>query len=104
MNAFWNWFLHFIGVRWGGPTSDAYNLWSGFGSDLGEVTILAGLIAMYRKHNCHTKGCWRIAKHPVEGTPYIVCKKCHPDMPEGDLTKEHIRSKFLKAKATKTQS
>lgn len=55
-----------------------YNFWSGFGSDIGEIAIIGGLISIYRKHNCHVKGCWRIARHPVTGTDYIVCRKHHP--------------------------
>ena len=60
-----------------------YGLWSGFGSDLGEVTIIGGMIALYRRHTCHIHRCWRLAKHPVDGTGYMVCRKHHP---EGHLT------------------
>lgn len=59
-----------------------YGFFSGFGSDLGEVTLLAGVVAVYRHHNCHTKGCWRLAKHEVAGTPYKVCRHCHPTIPK----------------------
>ena len=45
---------------------------AGIGSDVGEVAIFGGVIGIYRKHNCHVKGCPRIGKHPVEGTPYVV--------------------------------
>ena len=57
-----------------------YAFWSGFGGDL---TIFAGLFAIagsfLRKHNCHVKGCWRIGRHPVDGTQYVVCRRHHPD-------------------------
>lgn len=72
-----------------------YGFFSGFGSDLGEYAIAASVIGtaagMFRKHNCHVKGCWRLQKHHVEGTAYIVCKKHHPALPDEDITAEHVR-------------
>jgi hypothetical protein len=68
-----------------------YGFWSGIGSDLGEVAIFGGVVGIYRKHNCHVKGCARIGKHPVEGTPYVVCAKHHPGVP-AVVTYEHIKS------------
>jgi hypothetical protein len=55
-----------------------YGFWSGFGSDLGELTLLGAIMGMWRAHNCHVRGCWRISKHPVDGTPWKVCRKHHP--------------------------
>lgn len=57
--------------------SRAYDFWSGFGSDLGEATLVVGVLAAYRHHNCHVKGCPLLGK-PVEGTPYLACPKHHP--------------------------
>lgn len=70
-----NWmepFLHWLAVHTGtvNESGTYYGFWSGFGSDLGELAIIGGLIQMYRKHNCHTQGCWRIGKHTVDGTPW----------------------------------
>lgn len=67
--------------------SRAYDFWSGFGSDLGEIAIVGGLISICRRHNCHTKSCWRIGRHQVAGTTYIVCRRHHPD---GKPTHHHI--------------
>ena len=39
-------------------------------TDQNEVAILGGVISLYRKHSCHTSGCWRIGKHTVDGTPW----------------------------------
>ena len=59
-----------------------YNFFSGFGSDLGELTLIGGLLAVYKRHNCHVKRCPRIAKHKVDGTPYVVCFRHSPhDVP-----------------------
>jgi hypothetical protein len=73
----WWWILHVMGVDdLSGPW---YGFWSGFGADLGEIAIVGGLVSIYRRHNCHVKGCWRVGKHPVDGTSYVVCRQHHPD-------------------------
>ena len=69
-----SWFTHFFGMdNLSGPF---YGAWSGWVSDLGELTIFAGVVGMYRHKNCHERGCWRLGKHQYEGTPY--CHKHHP--------------------------
>lgn len=96
-----NWLVHLWGwiefhtgtVNESGPY---YGFFSGFGSDLGEIALIGGLIAIYRKHNCHVKGCFRIAKHSVEGTPFITCKKHHPNMPKEDITVAYIKKAYTK--------
>ncbi len=52
--------------------------WQGAGADLGELAIIGGMINMARRHNCHVKGCFRVGRHPVEGTPWVVCARHHP--------------------------
>lgn len=80
-----------------------YNWWSGPGSDLGEVTLIGAVLGStamaFRKINCHAKGCPRIGKHAVEGTPYHVCAKHHPDVPDGGASVEHIHAHHARAKA-----
>lgn len=71
------WLYVHLGIAGNGPY---YGFWSGFGSDLAEFGIIGALIANYRRHNCHVRGCWRVAKHPVDGTPYITCRRHHPDL------------------------
>ncbi len=71
----WPWLeVHTGTVNESGPY---YGFWSGFGSDLGEATIFVGVVAAYRHHNCHVKGCPWLG-HPVEGTPYLACPTHHP--------------------------
>ena len=77
MNWLWVHLLNGLGVRPRTP-STAYNWWSGAGSDVGELAILGALITGYRHVNCHTKGCFRIGHHPVEGTTYKTCRRHHP--------------------------
>jgi hypothetical protein len=79
MHLFSIWLLHPLGVCVG-PAVDAcrgYNFWSGIGSDFSEITLLAGVYMIWRKHNCHEVKCLRIGKHTVDGTPY--CNKHHKE-------------------------
>lgn len=77
-----------------------YNFWSGFGSDLGEVTLLSVLLtfgaAWYHKHNCHTENCWRIGLHQIVGGTYTVCRRCHNKItghPHRKLSIDHLAAK-----------
>ncbi len=75
-----------------------YNFWSGFGSDIAEVTIIAGLVAVYRKHNCHVARCWRIGRYPftdeATGTAYLLCRRHHPGVGAAPVTARQIREKY----------
>jgi hypothetical protein len=84
-----------------------YGFWSGFGSDLAELSILGAIgTAVYqqvRKFNCHQPGCWRIGNHPAAGGQFMLCYRHHPDYqgrpPGADLIKrlhrEHIEREGL---------
>jgi hypothetical protein len=61
--------------RWTWHDPDGYNFVSG---PLADVTLIRGAYAIIRRHNCHAKGCWRIGRHKVPGTDYIVCRRHHP--------------------------
>lgn len=84
------WLLHFLGLD--SASGPAYLAWSGALSDLGELTLIGGLAAVYRRHACHSKGCWRIGKYPVDGTPYTVCARCHPAVPDKGAPRTRIRA------------
>ena len=100
-SAIRHWFALHTGILNGGP-DPYYNFWSGFGSDLGEATLISAVaIGVYtgvRKANCHAKGCWRIGHHALEGTPYILCRHHHPNVPNAGATHEHILSEHFKHK------
>jgi hypothetical protein len=105
-----HWFALHTGTLHGGPDV-YYNFWSGFGSDLGEATLISavcvGVYTGVRKVNCHTKGCWRIGHHPLEGTPYILCNHHHPDVPNHGATHAEIlaeHSRFKHEKATENSA
>ena len=89
-------YLFHVFLNWSGasnPAGTTYGFWSGFGSDLGEFAIIVGLYSIYKKHNCHIKGCWRIAHHQFidksTGDTYLLCRKHHPNIPKR-ITIEHI--------------
>lgn len=87
-------FLTFIGVYNG--NSRWYLFWGGFGSCLSELAIL---VVVWRKINCHAKGCYRVGLHHVEGTPYITCGKHHPTHPGSSAaTAEQIAQAHSDAK------
>jgi len=103
-----HWFALHTGTLHGGPDV-YYNFWSGFGSDLGEATLISavcvGVYTGVRKVNCHTKGCWRIGHHALEGTPFILCRHHHPDVPNrgathDDILAQHHRFRLERARRT----
>lgn len=73
---YFHWFEVHTGMK--NPAGVYYAFWSGFGSDISEATIVVGIFAAWRHHNCHVKGCPRIGRH-VLGTAYIACPRHHPD-------------------------
>lgn len=48
------WLYHVLGL---GGTGPYYEFWSGAGSDVAELGIIA---ALWRAINCHEPGCWRL--------------------------------------------
>ncbi len=70
------WLAHILGLD--DQAGPFYAFWSGFGSDVTEFLVFGSLIGLLRKHNCHVRWCFRIGRHPVDGTPYVVCSRHHP--------------------------
>jgi hypothetical protein len=68
-----DWLYH--AARWTWHDPDGYNFISG---PLADITLFGGAYAILRRHNCHVKGCWRVGRHKVPGTEYIVCRRHHP--------------------------
>lgn len=61
-----------------------YNAFSGSISDIGEITLVASVLAsaalIWRTHTCHRYWwCWRHPHYALDGTPYKMCAKHHPD-------------------------
>lgn len=83
--AFDHWIFHPLGYCVGTPSQvllcKGYNFWSGIGACFISLTLITGLLAFYKHHNCHHKRCWRPGhKHPVHGWP--ACKTHYHDVPE----------------------
>jgi hypothetical protein len=109
--AYFDFLRHWTAIHTGTIYSTSspvyYNFWSGFGSDLGEATLIGAVsIGVYtgvRRVNCHTRGCWRIGHYPLEGTPYHLCPHHHPGVPtkgasHGQILDQH--RKYLEAQKT----
>lgn len=78
LSTAWWWFeVHSGTVHESGPY---YGFFSGFGSDLGELTLIGAVIVGYRKVNCHEPHCFRIAHHEyaMNGVTYKFCRKHMP--------------------------
>lgn len=93
MSQLWWWFLHLTGAD--NVSGTFYGFWSGFGSDLGEIAIVGGLVSIYRKHTCEVAGCWRLQRHRTEGG-HIVCRRHHPD---GEPSAEDVHRLHREAKS-----
>jgi hypothetical protein len=85
--------IHIGSVNESGPF---YGFWSGFGSDISEFAIAVGIYTGVRKVNCHSARCWRIGHHPLDGTPYHLCRVHHPDVPKGGAKIEDILAQYKK--------
>lgn len=84
--ALQHWIAVHTGTEHAGPDK-FYNWWSGFGSDLGEVTLVTAIvtpgIVAARRANCHTRGCWRLGHtvtDPATGHAYHQCVRCDPHL------------------------
>jgi len=88
------WLAHLAGLD---SVNDAwYAFWSGIGSDIGELSLIAAAGSLYWRHNCHVKGCWRLGRHAVAGTPHVVCRRHHPrrEAPtHADVLRDHDESR-----------
>lgn len=62
--------LHILGVD--DPSGRWYLWWSGSGADLSYLAVFGTLI---RRHNCHVRGCWRLGKHPLPDSSWLVCRR-----------------------------
>lgn len=101
MHWLWVHFLQESGSQ--SSSSRAYNFLSGSGSDIGELAIVGGLIATYRRVNCHSKGCPRLSHHEYEmdGVKYRLCRRHHPHAkrPQAEDFKRH--AELPNARATR---
>jgi hypothetical protein len=82
-------FFHWLQGLWWPEQNRGYAFTSSVGSDIGELTLIGGMIAVYRSHTCHVDRCFRLGRHHVDGTPYKACRKHHPTVPS-TITAQHV--------------
>ncbi len=73
-----DWLLHPL-------NGQGYQWWSGIGSDIGEVTILGGVVMVLRHVNCNSPRCLRVGRHPTADGQHHLCRHHHPDHPSVKL-------------------
>lgn len=77
----WHTIQHWLAIHAGiivpgaSPNSQYLNFWQGVGADIPELALPFAVYAFLRKHDCHYKGCWRMGRHVVDGSPW--CNKHH---------------------------
>ena len=95
----WHWWLplqHWLAIHTGtlNEPGPFYGFFSGFGSDMAEVTLIGGMAAVYRKHSCHRRWCLRFGHYDftdeATGLTFRLCRRCHPMHPGKPLTRKHI--------------
>ena len=91
-----DWLYH--AGRWTWHDPDGYNFISG---PLADITLLGAGYAILRRHNCHARGCWRIGRHQVLGTTYVVCRRHHP---EESPTAEHIQAVYASRRRSREEA
>jgi hypothetical protein len=89
-----------LGHLFGTDGGDLYDFYSGFAQAIGSITLLGGLIALGRKHNCHVKGCWRIGRQQIEGKNWLLCHKHHPD---GRPTSQDVLDHAARTRAARSE-
>jgi hypothetical protein len=80
--------LHWLAVHTGtvNEAGPYYGFFSGFGSDLSEIALLGGVLAMVRHRNCEVRRCWRLSRHQT-AAGHRVCRR---HMPGGAPTHQDV--------------
>jgi hypothetical protein len=100
--TWWSHLVHWLEVHTGTVNEPGpyYGFFSGFGSDLGEVALIGGLITFVRHANCGAPGCWRLGKHPTADNIHRLCRHHHPELMGHKPTIEEIHQAHNEAKGT----
>lgn len=69
-----HWLAHLLGID--NEAGRFYAFWSGAGGDL---SVLGAAGVFVRQRNCHVRRCWRLGRHPVDGSTWTVCRRHHPE-------------------------
>lgn len=68
-----------------------YQFWSGIASDVGEVTLIIGLAAFLRHHNCGVRRCWRLSLRKPTAAGDFVCRHHAPPGHHGKTHAQILR-------------
>jgi hypothetical protein len=87
----WHWWFplqHWLAIHLGVDNEPGpyYGFFSGSGSDLGEIALIGGLVAMVRRHNCEVRRCWRIGRHKTAAGHHV----CRVHSPRGAPTHKDV--------------
>jgi hypothetical protein len=102
---------HWIAVHTGtvNEAGPYYGFWSGFGSDLSELTLIAAIITpatmAVRKMNCGAKGCWRPSRHEydMDGVKHSFCRRHHPHpSTNAPITAQQIKDHYARTHPEET--
>ena len=90
-----SWVQHFFGFENGAGNGSHYLFWSGAGSDLAYLSVLATAAVYYRKENCKYRWCPFLGHYeftnPDTGVTRKLCAIHHPDVHHKTLSREHLR-------------
>lgn len=92
-----HWLSHWLGLD--DASGPIYLFFSGIFADLTYLSVIGGMAALVRKHQCEVHGCWRMGKHVTEAQ-HTVCRHHHPELWEhdGKLTPWHVFTAHQDAK------
>jgi hypothetical protein len=78
--------------------ANGYQWWSGAGSDLSELAMVGAAFGAWRHVNCAAPWCLRLGKHRTADGQHRLCRKHHPDLPDGRMSLEQIHARHAVAK------
>jgi hypothetical protein len=66
-------------LEWLHPGGSGYWFYSGVFDAGILIGVFSGIGVLWRAHNCHVNGCWRLDWHPHPDHGHPVCLVHHPD-------------------------
>ncbi len=92
--SWWHVLQHWLAIHTGTVNESGpwYGFFSGFGSDIGEVTLIGVAIGGFHHLNCASPRCPRLGKHTPDGTTHKMCRKHYKQITGHDVTLEHIHA------------
>ncbi len=73
--------LHFISQQPVSGSPSIVTSWVEALAVIAAIPVVVSATAVYRRHNCHVRHCWRVQWKTVRGTDHVVCRHHHPSDP-----------------------